>query len=1267
MRRSSQSEAGIFRLRVFIAFTLASFALLLAFVSFGTPTPAADTLSTSHRNITYTDPTGAPLNPSPIATGNPQCGPTNALCSVFTLTIDPSVGVAAAGYDPTQYQIAVQWQWDVSTVDYDWFIKNSAGNVVARNQSTADPSSIILPTTTPPGVYTLIGTLSTGAPIPYTGTVMLQQKSSGSSGICAPPANCAPPRYQNFEARSGQAEDAGEPSLGVDWNPNVPSLKHDLVNTGGVAFFTSGPHEWRVDFDDCSSPAIYTWNDVSALTTQQFVLSDPIGFVDHYSSQPLGLSYPPPHTPGRVFSLDLIGGEGDSLGSYSDDDGATYLPGGTGGPGAGPDHQTLGGGPYANPIPPNKAPGSYPNAIYYCSQNIVAEAQCSRSDDGGQTFGPSVPIFTPTQCTGGIHGHVKVAPDGTVYVPNSSCGTVGTAGVAVSTDNGITWTENNVFNSTSSQDPSVGIGQNNVGKPAGNLNGTNTVYLGYVDGDGHPKIAVSGNRGANWASPAVRIVDVGAPVGVTHAVFPTVVAGDDNRAAFSFIGTGDGVSSNGSPCDPYGATLNCKNIWHLYIATTYDGGNNWVTTDATPDDPVQTGTVCLQGTTCAGGRNLLDFMDFAIDSQGRGLVGFADGCVNCSNTFSGQSSASRGDIVRQSGGRRLFAAFDPVEPAVPAAPQLVSAVLQPTGGALVTWLEPDNGGSPILEYRVYRATVSGAETFLASVPATQTKYLDNALPVGAANVFYYVTAVNAQGESTHCREVSLVPATAGGGNTCNYPYLGVDGPGTPGAIPDATGEQTIQYVNIGEPFTSCADNSMTFLMKVATLDPANTGMAVLPQNTEYQIAFGVTDTNGNPQTVYVEMDTNCPATPANPAFTYGRRDPSATGGTLDSGECTNQPPTSTCPKITGTYTKDGTIVIKLDTSTPLTFTAPTGATGTAFTWDATKPGTKLTGVTGNVVVFAGCGAGFLETASTTAGGSYTRKGNGSCQNLPPVATLTASPLAGKAPLTVNFNATASHEPTGACGTINSYTIDFGDGTSATNNTGMFSHTYTMDGEFPARLIVSDTAGQASTNVAQVVISVSITTPTVTGVVSRKAHAGMNYDVELPLSGQPATDPRYGGAQGNHTIIIGFENTLASVASVSATAQTQGGTQPVTVASSNIGTDAHQFIVNLSGVPNASIVTVTLTNAADSSGMSGNVSIKMGALLGDSNNDGTVNSADATLTRNHSGQLIDSTTFRTDANLDGVTNSADAAIVRNRSGTTILFTPIAPASHTEQRR
>ena len=983
---------------------------------------------------------------------------------------------------------------------------NSSNTVIAKNTSTADPSTIILPTNTTPGTYQLIVVLSTGAPIPYTCNVSLDKVAStaGGPGLCnpaVPGSNCSPARFQSYPAGVGQADNAGEPSIGIDWNPNVPALQHDLVNTGGVAFFTSGSNEWRVSFDDCASPAIYNWLDVSALTDQTFVLSDPIGFVDHYSSVPLGLTYPPVKTPGRAYSLDLIGGQGDSLGAFSDDDFNTSMNGGNGGAGAGPDHETLGAGPYAGaaPVgasyPSNGAPGAL-HGVYYCSQNIAAEAQCSRSDNGGVSFGPSVPIYNPTVCTGGIHGHVKVAPDGTVYVPNSSCGTTGTAGVAVSTDNGLTWVENNVPGSTSSQDPYVGIGQNNVGKPAGNLNGTNTIYLAYVDGNGRAKVAFSGNRGASWSTP----VDLGAPYGVTHGVFPIAAAGDDNRAAIGFLGTGDGIATTGT-CDPYGATLNCKNIWHLYVSTTYDGGQTWITTDATPNDPVQTGTVCLQGTTCAGGRNLLDFNDMGIDSQGRILVGYADGCVGCTNTFQGQSNASHGTVTRQSGGRRLFAFFDPNEPTVPANPQMVSAVFSGTQ-ALVTWLEPDNGGSPITSYKIYRGTSSGGETFLASVSGNTTnKYLDPTPPNGT--VYYYVTAVNNQGESSHCREVQLGGSVIHTGNACTFPYLQVAGAGGAGTAPDPTtnGELTIQTVNIGEPFTTCADNSMTFLMKVNSLDATGTGMAVLPPNTEYQVLFTIKDTSNVTHTAYVELDTFTPNTPATPGVSLGRRDPCSAGcGTLDSSVSTTL--------VSATFAADGTIQIKLDTSSPIPFPAP-GApgVGSAYTWDPHTAGTQITGITGDTLLFVGAGAGFLETVSVSTGGNYTRVGNQSCSAVIPIAALTANPMNGPAPLMVNFDGTTSHEGVGGCGTVNSYTIDYGDNTAgqprdtATNNTGLFTHTYTAGGDYTVRLTVTDTNGKVSTNVAQVVVSVAGGSPPVAGVVSRKNHTGVgDFDVLMPVTG-----------------------------------------------------------------------------------------------------------------------------------------------------------------------
>ena len=81
-------------------------------------------------------------------------------------------------------------------------------------------------------------------------------------------------------------------------------------------------------------------------------------------------------------------------------------------------------------------------------------------------------------------------------------------------------------------------------------------------------------------------------------------------------------------------------------------------------------------------RNLLDFMGSAVDKEGRVLVGYADGCVNCSGPS--DSHRSKATIARQVNGRRLFAQYDPIgdpsptptpSPTVTPTPEPISNVL----------------------------------------------------------------------------------------------------------------------------------------------------------------------------------------------------------------------------------------------------------------------------------------------------------------------------------------------------------------------------------------------------------------------------------------------------------------------------------------------------------------------------------------------------------------------------------------------------------------
>jgi len=452
------------------------------------------------------------------------------------------------------------------------------------------------------------------AAAPASGTVTDALTSSAPTSGTVVPAG-----FTNYPAPGNlpSANNAGEPSIGANWK-------------SGATLFQAALTTLKATFDDTTSPATATWSNVSpngdnGCAAGGALSLDPILFTDH--------------TTGRTIASQLIGVT--SLTCTTDDDGATWAPSMGGGIPSGIDHQSIGGGPYA-PVLAGALP-TYPNIVYYCSQDI-ATAFCATSRDGGTTFGAGVPTFGLLECSG-IHGHLKVGADGSAYLPNKSCG--GNQGVAVSRDNGLTWTVHRVPGTTpADNDPSVAIGTHN------------TVYFGYVGGDGKPGVAVSRDHGATWTDRQI----VGGEFGIQNAVFPAMVAGDDDRAAFAWIGT----PTAGDHQDI--ATF--KGEWHLYVTTTYDGGATWHTTDATPNDPVQRGTICTAGTTCGSDRNLLDFIDMAIDKGGRIEVGYADGCIGAcvtdpthtSGTGPGDAQAKYATIARQSSGLPLFSAYDPRSP-----------------------------------------------------------------------------------------------------------------------------------------------------------------------------------------------------------------------------------------------------------------------------------------------------------------------------------------------------------------------------------------------------------------------------------------------------------------------------------------------------------------------------------------------------------------------------------------------------------------------------
>src|SRR5467141_812797 len=634
-------------------------------------TPSSGTVSQANPTVTWTG-----QIPTVPAAGSSSCsGPNNPGCDNFKLTIIPP--------DPTfgPYVIVIRTvsapgdDWDLEVYDPNGKLVGSSGNGASAPSGEVETVTLTNP---PAGTYTV-----SAAPFavahPYQGSASLQHLTATALGG----NGTEPLSYAVYPNPNGVS--AGEPSCGVDWKTKK-------------VMYQAGLTTLRVSFNDCSSPATAKWEDVSFLTTS-LVSLDAILFTDRFTN--------------RTF-VDQLSGQ-DSLSAFTDDDGTTWTPSQGGGIPSGVDHETVGGGclrdlTSATPRCLNVPQPAYPDAVYYCSQDI-ATAFCARSDDGGLTYGAGVPTWTLADC-GGLHGHVKVSPsDGTVYVPNKGCN--GLQAVAVSENNGVTWTVRHVPNiSAGIWDPSVGIATDG------------TVYFGADDGNSLPLIAVSHDRGQTWSSP----VNVGAFVapqqtvetqGVKQTAFPEVVAGDPDRAAFAFLGSTTSFPGGGGD-DP-----NWPGIWHLYVAHTYDGGSTYTTIDVTPNDPVQrNATICAGGFGgCANGtRNLLDFNDASVDQDGRVVIGYADGCIGNCVTKGPNSFTALSTIARQVNGRRLFAVNDVL--GVPAAP-LVQASVDCTNANFIhlSWSTPDDNGSTILHYNIYRSTDGGATfTIIASPPFGTNEY-----------------------------------------------------------------------------------------------------------------------------------------------------------------------------------------------------------------------------------------------------------------------------------------------------------------------------------------------------------------------------------------------------------------------------------------------------------------------------------------------------------------------------------------------------------------
>lgn len=810
-----------------------------------------------------------------------------------------------------------------------------------------------------------------------------------TAGLRPNPVGPGVPRYQVYTPPESLSGNTGEPSVGYN-------------QSSKQAFILSGLRTLWAVFPQDLSPAQpqaceAEWAERSSAVTSVTTL-DPIGITD---------SLVRGHETNRTIIGQLAGVN--SAAAYSDDDGATWIPVEGGPPVSALDHQTYGAGPYPADFPigglvPNPV---YPNAVYYCGQD-VAFASCARSDNGGITFGPATLAFTVEQCAG-IHGHVRVAPDGTVYIPGKSCG----PGVAltVSEDAGTTWEVRGVPNSRPAiRDPSVGLATDN------------TAYFCYSNGDGRATVSVSKDRGLTFEPP----VELGADMGIRHVMFTHALAGDPDRAVCAYVGT----TTPGNP-----VALDFPGVWHLYFSTTYDGGKTWTTVNAAPENPVQgVGGIWNTG----GGsinRNLLDFNELSIDERGYPMYGYADGCIGpCDADPKQNTFAAFPKIARQIAGKSLYAEFDQAEPYAPA-PSCLSGQRTPERTQL-SWRVPENGGAAITRYKVFRGLAAGAEEEIGATDGTPT-YIDLTADPAVEKYFYKVTAINDAGEGIASNTVELPISVPEAQSSCGLPGVRL--------ITDASGDGDLPSsdlisLHISEPPEN--PEQMLLQLKVSSL-------TALPPGNLWAARFFTPDLNPAEGTSrFVGMMTDETGAVS---FVHGVAFQSAVviasytewtvEGTLDAAS---------------SYAADGTIQLVV----------PRSLYGLSA-------GQSLYGFSMINFLGANSGGTLLSRSNNTldsavGGSSYALRAANACDaNTSPLALLAATPEKGSAPLDVQLDASGSSDAEDA---IVEYVFDFGDRSpQLTTSEPQATHRYTEAGFYRVTLQVKDARGLLSQNVAQAVI------------------------------------------------------------------------------------------------------------------------------------------------------------------------------------------------------
>lgn len=350
------------------------------------------------------------------------------------------------------------------------------------------------------------------------------------------------------------------------------------VDSKGNAFFAAS---WHGDAIGQTLPVTHiratldggaTWQDVTARLPvggqpNPPLNADPYVFVDPVTD--------------RVFQPEAMGGC--LYINSSDDAGKTWSTNPLACGNGTIDHPGFTAGPFPKRFDALRT--TYPNVVYYCSNQLI-DAMCNRSLDGGIVWTggatPAFPVYEPAErklCGGMMTGHPDTDSHGRVFVPKGHCGE---PWLAVSDDLANTWTRVRVSD--------MRVAETHI---AVATDDADNVYVLWWDRELRlPWLAISTDHGRTFGKPMMV-----APPGVREVNFPVLDAGEPGKVAIVFPGT------------TY--QRDYRRPWNYYTVVTtnaLDDNPTFVSTTANePANPIHRGN-------CGPGRcpGMFDFIDITI-------------------------------------------------------------------------------------------------------------------------------------------------------------------------------------------------------------------------------------------------------------------------------------------------------------------------------------------------------------------------------------------------------------------------------------------------------------------------------------------------------------------------------------------------------------------------------------------------------------------------------------------------------------------------------